>query len=210
MDKDIRKVLYSHIFDHHSGVIIDELGLNRIIADLAVLNGDSMAGYEIKSDGDTLARLPLQSSMYSKVFSFSYLVATNKHIDKALDIIPSHWGVIRAEVPEEETASLEDTDTVDASTLPMPMQNSSQPVDLTVVREAERSTDIKKLFIARLLWKEELLSALEHLRADKGVRSKNKITMQKRLISHVSIEDLQAIVCQYMLARTGWKVFRTQ
>lgn len=186
LDKDIRQHLYSYIA--HKGnndTIIDELGLTRIVADVAVLNENMFAGYEIKSDGDTLARLPLQATMYSKVFSHSYLVATSKHVDKALELIPDHWGVIQATYDQD-----------------------SQKVLFTTVRESSASTEVSKAFIARLLWKEELLHALESLKIDKGVRSKNKRIMRQRLNSHVSTQELQNIVCRYMLKRKDWKTFR--
>ena len=46
--------------------------------DVAVLNGE-MCGYEIKSDRDTLERLPFQIEIYSKEFDKLTLVVGRRH-----------------------------------------------------------------------------------------------------------------------------------
>jgi hypothetical protein len=55
--------------------IIEELGVvhGKSRIDIAVING-LMHGYEIKSDKDTLQRLPEQMNMYNSVFNKVTLV----------------------------------------------------------------------------------------------------------------------------------------
>ena len=50
-------------------LFVNELGLNhgRFRADIAVMNG-KLVGYEIKTDQDTLVRLPAQIDGYNEVF----------------------------------------------------------------------------------------------------------------------------------------------
>ena len=68
-DLDIRKVLKSELLDKHGNdsetVILEELGLKhgRARIDLVIIN-DRMHGYEIKSDRDTLKRLPEQVQIH--------------------------------------------------------------------------------------------------------------------------------------------------
>lgn len=54
-------------------------------------------GIEIKSDFDSLKRLPHQIEGYDKIFDFNYLVVGNKLLPSAMKILPSHWGVILAQ-----------------------------------------------------------------------------------------------------------------
>lgn len=60
--------------------------------DLAVVNG-SLHGFEIKSDVDTLRRLPSQRDSYNALFDQITLVAASRHVKTASAIIPGWWGV---------------------------------------------------------------------------------------------------------------------
>ncbi|CAG0947921.1 hypothetical protein ANRL1_04713 [Anaerolineae bacterium] len=64
----------------------------RAIADLAVANG-KLEGFEIKSDADSLRRLPLQQKFYQRVFERMVLVTTLKHLHHARKQLPSNWGL---------------------------------------------------------------------------------------------------------------------
>ena len=63
--------------------------------DIATLNSE-FSGYEIKSSRDTLSRLPGQADLYGRVFDRVTLVVTNRHHDKALDLLPQWWGIMVA------------------------------------------------------------------------------------------------------------------
>ena len=75
-DSEIRNTLRATLLSEHAGdptaVVIDELGICQGSAriDMAVVNG-SLNGYEIKSDLDTLARLPQPWVMESPINSMS-------------------------------------------------------------------------------------------------------------------------------------------
>ena len=99
----LRAALKNKILDrylkHPTTVIIDELGLSHNTAriDLAVVNG-IIHGYEIKSDRDTLRRLPLQIDIYNAVLDRVTLVVGEKHLKKASNAIPEWWGIKLAEM----------------------------------------------------------------------------------------------------------------
>lgn len=97
-DRDVRialrkSVLAAHLNDPDTQVV-EEMGVwsGTVRIDVAVLNGE-LCGYEIKSDRDTLDRLPYQVEIYSKVFDRLTLVVGSKHAEKAAQIVPKWWGI---------------------------------------------------------------------------------------------------------------------
>lgn len=100
-DADIRdklSVWLAREFAHDdSTVVYHEFVVPRpsARADVAVVNG-KLSGFEIKSDLDTLARLPQQIPSYNAVFEHVTLVTTATHLQKALARIPAWWGVLLA------------------------------------------------------------------------------------------------------------------
>src|SRR4051812_9025889 len=59
---------------------------------MAVVNG-SLCGWEIKSERDTLSRLSSQADAYCRVFDQVTLVASERHLPKVTDAVPSWWGL---------------------------------------------------------------------------------------------------------------------
>ena len=52
--------------------------------------------FEIKSNENTLRRLPGQIEIYSRTLETVTLVVGNKHLEQALKVIPKWWGVVVA------------------------------------------------------------------------------------------------------------------
>lgn len=95
LDRDIRWQLADELAGTFPGDLIKHemhvcLGATRI--DLAVVNG-SLHGYEIKSDADTLARLPRQIELYDRVLDYSTVVCGPRHAKHVEDALPPHWGI---------------------------------------------------------------------------------------------------------------------
>ena len=90
----IRIALKSRYLRRHQGrddvLMIDELGLAhaRGRVDLAVFNGH-LHGYEIKSAGDTLDRLPRQLAIYSGTLQKLSVVVATRHLEAAATIVPA-------------------------------------------------------------------------------------------------------------------------
>jgi hypothetical protein len=61
--------------------------------DLALVNGE-LAGFEIKSDVDTLRRLTVQVPAFSRFFDRVSVVTTHKHLAAARKTVPTWWGII--------------------------------------------------------------------------------------------------------------------
>src|SRR3989344_3157091 len=129
--------------------IIEELGVQHGTArvDIAVVNG-IMHGYEIKSDRDTLERLPEQIEEFSAVFDKITLVVGKQHLFNAINMVPDWWGVIVAKI------------------------NKNNSVVFTSIREEEFNKNQQGVCIAKLLWKKEALKILEETGQAKGVYSK--------------------------------------
>src|SRR5690554_5074540 len=102
-DCDIRPVLKEQLINTYTGtntVIVDELpicwGDSRI--DIAVINR-SLHGYEIKSDRDTLDRLPRQIELNNKIFDYITLICSCRLVANARKRIPEWWGI---QIPVED------------------------------------------------------------------------------------------------------------
>ena len=96
-DNDIRTTLIDElnkINAKHDYRIVEELAVcdGEARVDVAVANG-KLCGYEIKSDADTLERLPLQQKCYDKTFDMVSIVVGEKFKDKIEEYIPEYWGI---------------------------------------------------------------------------------------------------------------------
>lgn len=163
-------------------LVVDELGLRhgRARVDVAVVNGE-IHGYEIKSDRDTLQRLPEQVRIYGSVLDYTTLVVGPRHSERALPLLPEWWGVERVEADREE-------------------------VRFSTFRAAQRNPTPDPVGIAKLLWRSEALALLEEIGAANGVRSKPRAEVYARLAEAVPLEWLQASVRRLLKSRKGWRV----
>lgn len=93
-DIDIRKAFISRnleFFKAHT--FVNEMGVNsKNIVDLAALDFDKniFYGFEIKSEADSLKRLPKQLSTYSTFFHIVYVVGHCKHTESILTFLDTH------------------------------------------------------------------------------------------------------------------------
>lgn len=163
-------------------MVIDELGLKHGAAriDVAVI-GPGIHGYEIKSECDTLRRLPVQVAIYNSVLDKITVVLAKKHLKEALHIIPDWWGILVASDVNREAVSF------------------------TYLREPTVNPLIQPLAIAKLLWREEALSLLEELGATNGVSSKPRSHIYARLAEVAGIDFIRNKVCEQLRLRIDWR-----
>lgn len=178
----IRELRQEHTKTNHPTRIFSEFGINHgnIRADVVAVNG-LIHGYEIKSDADTLDRLPEQAKAYNQVFDKITLVVGEQHIIKALDIIPSWWGVKLAKGGANKT------------------------VNLTTIRTAQKSPNQDALALSRLLWKQEAIELLSAIGQDAGLRDKKREFAYRRLSSAMSKTQLQEKVKDRLFNRPNWR-----
>ncbi|MFD2116319.1 sce7726 family protein [Paenibacillus yanchengensis] len=164
-------------------LILDELALCQGDAriDIAVVNG-SMSGYEIKSESDTLERLPKQSDTYNRVFDTVTIFTASRFIEEIEDIIPNWWGITKAEMEEEGI------------------------VHFFQHRIPEQNPNVDPFAITQLLWKEEALSILKERDLHKGYLSKPRQVLWKVIAESLELNDLKNEVRNKLKARTKWRV----
>ena len=177
-DADVRALLKEQLATIHEGtgtLILDELGLCQgdVRVDVAAVNSE-LAGFEIKSPSDTLARWPNQQKIYSRVVDRAWLVAPLKTIEKAR--MPEWWGQI---------AVFDETDRL----------------ALRIVRPAATNPTPDKLSIAKLLWRDEALEVLRNAGCARGVMTKSRKLVWRRIVDAVEMEDLRASVRAALMRR---------
>ncbi|MGD1047025.1 MAG: sce7726 family protein [Bacteroidota bacterium] len=184
-DLDIRKSLVEllHVKYQYdsSTLIVEELGIcggeSRI--DVVAIN-DSIIGYEIKSEHDSLDRLPLQKEFYNKVCDQIYVVASEKHIGGIERIIPDWWGIIKA-------------------------SESPNGVLLSELRTATKNPLVKCEEVVKLIWKEEALYILQRYGLDRGLKSKSKSILWKSLVANLPQDELKMRVRERIKNRLVWR-----
>jgi hypothetical protein len=77
----------------HSTSIQTEFRIGTSIADVAVFNGLA-TGYELKTELDSLRRLPTQIQDYLKVFDNVFVVTATGWVEEALAILPETVGIL--------------------------------------------------------------------------------------------------------------------
>lgn len=165
-------------------LVIDEFVVGeRGRIDIAVIS-DHLFGYELKSDLDTLTRLPRQMDVFGDVFHYCTLVVTSRHLAKARQILRRGWGL--AVVDRTADASL------------MYRQ----------IRAPKEIKTVRKVALVELLWRDETLRALDSLGLADGYRTKAKHVLWERLAANVELDDLRKIVTASLTARQGWRDVR--
>jgi hypothetical protein len=186
-DRDIRTGLHRELKRAHrryasETLFIDELGLCQGNAriDLAVVNG-SLSGYEIKSERDTLQRLPHQVEVYSKALDYVTIVASESHIVKTVDLIPEWWGVLAT-------------------------QSQQGDISFRLVRQPQENPSVDPYSVAQLLWRPEVVKILGDLGVKKGVTGKSRRVLWQTLAETLPIDELRDRVRHTLKVRERWRV----
>lgn len=186
-DIDVRKAVHRKILkEHHKDpdtLVIDEFVMNMgsSRADITVING-LMHGYELKSKSDNLLRLPQQVGYYSSVMDKVTLVVSECHASEATSMLPDWWGIKIA------------------------TEGARKAVHLETVRQNKMNYEIDKVSLCMLLWKDEMLNALENLGILRGYKSKPRRYLWNVLAEAMSNDELRSLVRQSLKARTSWRV----
>ena len=182
----IRSALKTDLQNRHAKdkklKIIEELGVQHGSArvDIAVVNG-ILHGYEIKSDKDTLQRLPEQVSAFNSVFDKITLVVGKNHLHEAIGMVPDWWEIIIAKIDENGA------------------------VVFCSIREGEFNKGQDSVSIARLLWREEALKILEAEDQAKGFYSKPRNCIYKKLSTVLDQKTLGDKVREIIFFRKEWR-----
>lgn len=184
-DRDVRfalrhKVLAEHLRDTDT-LVVEELGLAHGAArvDIAVVNG-SMHGFEIKSDADTLRRLPAQVDAYGAVLDRVTIVVGPKYALSVEHIVPAWWGVKLA------TAG------------------GRGAIHFCELRAPKQNQNIDAFALAGMLWREEAIASLAR-RGMTRVKSKTRVELCRLIAGAVPLDELRAEVRDALKVRVGWR-----
>lgn len=143
-------------------------------ADMAHI-GRVLAGFEIKTQRDSLRRLPRQAAAYERVFDRCTAVVAPKHRDAAIETLPSWWGIT-------EIAA-----------------NGS--ISFHQVRDCRPNRSVDPETLVRLLWRDEAERALVALGVDPAPRTP-RAALWRELVRVADLRQLRAAVRVSLLART--------
>jgi len=137
-DKQIRSSLIRKLKSQpvKPKAVLEELRVHNgnAIADVVALYRDAHC-FEIKGDGDKIERILKQGHYYNLSFRKITLVTTIKHLKKALSISPDFWGIITAEIKDDQ-------------------------ISLKHIRRAKANSNFDKSLALMTLWKSEMLNLL--------------------------------------------------
>lgn len=186
-DSDVRRAVHARVLAQHRDdpdtLVLDEFGLHEGASriDIAVVNG-RLDGFEIKSDSDTLDRLPAQVEAYGAVFDHVTLVVGTRLVESASSMIPSWWGVKLAE------------------------SGSRGAVRIRNIRAARRNYSLDLVALALLLWRGELESAVTRLCPGVAGPRLTRRSLADALARGVTEPVLRDEVRRALKARTGWSL----
>lgn len=178
-EAQIKKALAEHLLrssaaDPHG--FLEELRLHggEIRADLVHI--DQMHCYEIKSEADSLTRLINQGSRYARFFERVTLVMAERHVAKAMDLLPPWWGAMTI----------------------VPMTGAFVSLRAAAINVRQNSNSL-----ASVLTKNEALQILEELGQAKGLRSKSLYLLQEHIAASLPLDEIKQRIRDALLARAA-------
>lgn len=178
----VRLALSDDLTDRNpTALLVTELTLDDATrVDLAVIGDAVLAGYEIKTGGDNLIRLPRQVAAYSRTLEWCSLVAHPRHLAKAVPMLPSWWGVYQ----------IGDSDT--------------GPV-IEPVRTPEPNPEPDPRALVALLWKGEVVDALARLGYPRHVSRRYRRGELQDVLGKLPYTQLRGPVCETLMTRESWR-----
>jgi hypothetical protein len=143
-------------------------------ADVAVIGAGLFEGFEIKTERDTLRRLPRQTAAYARIFDRCHVVLALRHLDRAMEMLPPSWGVLVIETAGTSSFG--------------------------VVRVADTNQSIDPEALVRLLWRDEAQAALRALGVQLDPRA-GRSRMWEQLLSLLDLDMLRQVVRHALLQR---------
>ncbi len=185
-DIDIRSAALSRLLTHAqqcaNTLVLEELGLahgaSRV--DIAVINGH-IRGVEIKAEADSLERLPRQVQAYGLVVDRATLIASERHLHAAFELLPAWWGVIVAR------------------------RAANGSIVFRRLRAERANRDTDAVSVARLLWRNEVYAALSEMGCESKLLREPRATLYEELARRMPKTQLAALVRTTLKSRTSWR-----
>ena len=161
--------------------IVEEFCISggKVRVDMCAINGQ-LHGYEIKSSVDNLNRLPRQQKYYSQVFDRITIVADEKHVVKAVKLVPPCWGLISA-------------------------SSTWQGTKLEQIWPARQNQEVDPEALVQLLWRDEVLAALKVNGITRGLYKKSRKYLWKVMVSRLDLSIIKSCVRNCLKYRQDWR-----
>lgn len=163
-------------------LVVDELGLKHGLgrADIAVINGQ-LIGYEIKSENDSLRRIPTQIENYSAIFDKAYVIAESPHLSGLEKLLPEWWGIVLAN------------------------QGPRGGIHFKNVRVAKTNPSVDNYSVAQLLWRNEVAEELSKLGFSGKVLRQKRSILYGQLVEALDPKVLRNTVRAILRNRKNWR-----
>lgn len=185
-DIDVRQAVYSQLLAQAGRcpktLIVNELGLEHGASrvDIAVINGH-IRGIEIKAEADNLDRLPRQIAAYGRVVDKATLIAADRHVAAATELLPLWWGIISVAKGREGA------------------------VIFRRVRPERINRCLDAMTLARLLWRPEVIKILRSQGLDEKSLRSPRTELYTLLVASMSRTKLRDTVRTTLKCRENWR-----
>jgi hypothetical protein len=185
-DMDVRHAAHQRLLGHArrcpDTLVVDELGLEHGASrvDIAVIKGH-IRGLEIKAEADTLKRLPRQVRAYGKVVDRATLIAAERHVAAATELLPSWWGIIAVR------------------------RTANGAIQFRRLRAERINRELDALTLVRLLWRTEVVDILRALGFDERTLKSPRAILYPTLVAAVPQTQLRSVVRTTLKARERWR-----
>jgi hypothetical protein len=167
----IREGLVAHLNETRSAGAVVRQEVPILCTRIDVLRiGRLLEGFEIKSDFDTLSRLPGQVDTYGKVMDEVTLVTGAELEGDAVHIVPKWWGVVRA------------------------VGRADGSVYLKTIRPPRRNPGQSANALAGMLWRTEAADALRSIANVSAPKRDTAGQLRARLVDAVPQEVIHRLV----------------
>jgi hypothetical protein len=185
-DSDLRaaalKRLLAHALVCPDTMVVHELGLahgaSRV--DIAVINGH-IRGLEIKAEADSLERLPRQVEAYGKVVDRATLIASERHVAAAMELVPTWWGIVAAN------------------------RSANGSVVFRRLREDRFNRCTDPMSLARLMWRDEVCAVLASMGCEPKLLRSPREVLYCELVRRTPKTKLAALVRTTLKLRSNWR-----
>jgi hypothetical protein len=180
----LRRVVLRRYVRSPNARVVDEVDLKHGAArvDLMVVN-EWLHGYEIKSDRDTLSRLPGQVTVFNAVLDRVTLVTGWRHASAAMQVVPAWWAVTLAE------------------------RGSRGALRFITLRHGLRNPAPDPNALVGLLWKDEVLALLRCLGRERTPSRVRRAMLYRELVAATpNYSALRAVVCSGLKQRANWRL----
>lgn len=183
-DTDVRQALVGAVARRVGGqphVLVPEVDVrwNTPARLDALLVADRISGFEIKSDVDSLTRLPRQIEAYGAVVERAVLVVGDRHLAAGTAAVPAWWTIWGARLRDDEVVIRE-------------------------VRRGRLNPDVNPLAVTSFMSRDDLSRALR-ARGFTRLSTYNVDELRQLLASNVSARETVRLARTAMLGNAGWR-----